>query len=165
MLYFTESCGGVGKCRAATPDRRSPLFGICRPFGTPLGTLHWNQCVFPADQSWIKGAIGAPLLFCFIICVHVLFMWTRRMHGSIPIYTKRFLDMIILKARKAYLLPPADASNTQILYVLIFICLGLFFPGIIQVSNHLYMRSMSHSISQTANNASNAIEICKSYAS
>ena len=128
--WCPSSCGGVGKCRPSLPDGTAPLFGLCAPHNTEFGSLNWNECEYPPDRSWMKGAIGAPLLFFFIVFVHILFMWTRKMHGSIPIYGRRLVDVLLVKARHMYLMPPADASLTQIAYVIGFIFLLLMIPSI-----------------------------------
>jgi hypothetical protein len=138
--WCPESCGGRGKCRAALPDRSAPLFGLCNPYTTARGTKGWNMCDFPPDNSWMKGAVGAPLLFIFLVASNIMYMWTRKMHGSIPIYTRRVLTMAIDNARKlrvlgfrVYLLPPAEASNVQIMYMVVFICLLVFLPSVLQI--------------------------------
>ena len=129
--WCPESCGGVGKCREALPDGSGPLFGVCKPKKTKYGSVGWNDCEEPPDKSWLKGAIGAPLLFVFLVIFHTMYMWTRKMHGTIPVYTSRVLKSLVASARKFYLLPPAEASNVQILYVVIFFALIRFLPDVI----------------------------------
>ena len=133
--WCPSSCGGAGKCRAALAlkDRRAPLFGVCLPHETEKGTLEWNQCEYTKDNSWIKGAVGAPLLFFFIVFTHILFMWCRKMHGSIVIYGTRVVQTLLMKARRMYLMPPHDASLEQLGYVIGFVLLILLVPDIITI--------------------------------
>jgi hypothetical protein len=107
------------------------LFGVCKPKKTKYGSVGWNDCEEPPDKAWLKGAIGAPLLFVFLVIFHTMYMWTRKMHGTIPVYTSRVLKSLVASARKFYLLPPAEASNVQILYVVIFFALIRFLPDVI----------------------------------
>jgi hypothetical protein len=126
--WCPSSCNDVGKCRPAIKDRSLPLYGLCNP--SNKGWV-WNQCKDPPDVSWIKSAVGAPLVLIFMIFMQILIMWSKKMHGNLPTYTRRVLGRVLSKARVLNLLPPAEASNMQIIYVVLLVLAGIFLPSII----------------------------------
>uniref|UniRef100_A0A7S0F1K6 PKD/REJ-like domain-containing protein n=1 Tax=Hanusia phi TaxID=3032 RepID=A0A7S0F1K6_9CRYP len=129
--WCPSSCGGAGKCRDALSFGGQPRYGYCEPLCIAGRCLLWNMCEFPPDRSWIRGAVGAPMLFVVIITFHLLFMWSRKMHGSLPIYILKTSKQLLADGRKLKLLPPETASNLQIFYLGVLVLLGAMIPSIV----------------------------------
>lgn len=135
--WCPSSCGGRGKCRQATSRAGPPLYGDCPPSCGGGYCMQWNMCVPPPDQSYLRGAIGAPVLFLAVLTVHFMIMWARQLYGTVPIYALKCFDSMIRGLRQRKLIPPETAKNTQLIFLYIFAIFSVIAPYLFTFFNQV----------------------------
>jgi hypothetical protein len=129
--WCPSSCGGRGKCREATSRSGPPLYGICAPDCQAGYCMEWNMCTPPPDQSYLRGAIGAPSIFLLVLSIHFMIMWARQLYGTVPIYLLKVFESVIRGLRQRKIIPPESAKNTQLIFLYIFAILAVILPYLI----------------------------------
>jgi hypothetical protein len=126
------SCNGRGKCKEAVGRNGPPKLGDCPSYCVDGVCLRWNMCEQPPDMSWMTGAVGAPILLVAMVSFYFLFMWSRRYHGTLPMYAAKSGAGIFRSIRSFSLSPQEGSRVGQVFYLACCVIIGALLPGVLQ---------------------------------